>query len=250
MRNPLVVQSRIIQTIFIGLFVGGLYFNLKESATSPELYFRSITGFFYFYCISSLMFSLSPAILVFPTERTIFLKEESSKMYSTFTFFLSRNIIELPFLIFIPLIYSLILYWMIGLTSTAGQFFTFYLTSALISLCGNSLGLFMGSLSSNATVVTVLTPMFILPFVLFGGLLKNRASLPVWLGWFEYLSPIKYGFIGFLRNQLTSQADLNMLNRLNFDLGLWEALFILLGISIGIRLFSLLFLYLGRRKLQ
>jgi len=40
-------------------------------------------------------------------------------LYGTGMFYLSRTIVELPFLILIPMLMTLILYWMIGLSSTA-----------------------------------------------------------------------------------------------------------------------------------
>ena len=78
---------------------------------------------------------------------------------------------------------AVILYWMIGLSNTAGQFFTFYLIFFLVSFAGNSLGLLLGCAVKDAKLITVLTPVMILPFVLFSGFYKNRNDLPVWLFW-------------------------------------------------------------------
>lgn len=128
------------------------------------------------------------------------MKEEGSRLYGTSLFVLSRNIVEAPYLIFIPLIMMLIFYWMIGLGGTVGQFFIFYLILFLISFAGNSLGLLLGSMVSNAQLVSILIPIMILPFVLFSGFFKNREDLPVWLFWLEYLSPLKYGFMAFVQN--------------------------------------------------
>lgn len=103
-------------------------------------------------------------------------------------------------MILIPLLMTLIMYWMVGLVNTAGQFFIFYFIFFLISFAGNSIGLFLGGAVSDAKMITVLMPVVILPFVLFSGFYKNRADLPVWLFWLEYLSPIKYSFIAFVKN--------------------------------------------------
>jgi hypothetical protein len=39
------------------------------------------------------MSSVSPIILTFPLEKGVFLKEQSSKMYSVGSYFLSRNLV-------------------------------------------------------------------------------------------------------------------------------------------------------------
>jgi ABC-type multidrug transport system permease subunit len=67
-----------------------------------------------------------------------------------------------------------------------------------VSFAGNSLGLLIGSLVSDAKSISAALPMVILPFILFSGFFKNRDDLPVWIGWIEYLSPLKYGFIAFM----------------------------------------------------
>ncbi len=67
-----------------------------------------------------------------------------------------------------------------------------------MSFAGNSLGLLIGSLVSDAKSISAALPMVILPFILFSGFFKNRDDLPVWIGWIEYLSPLKYGFIAFM----------------------------------------------------
>ena len=121
-------------------------------------------------------------------------------MYTIYAYFLSRNIVELPSLIVFPLIQSLILYWLIGLSNTASQFFTFYFIAFLMSLNGSSLGLMVGSIIQDVKSVSVVTPLVILPFVLFSGFFKNSANLASWIGWIQYLSPIKYGFAAWVEN--------------------------------------------------
>ena len=208
LRNPMVVKTRVIQSIILSLLVGGAYFNLDQNYDPVDQFygnenFSTMIGLMFFLNMFSFMSALSPVTLVFPRERQVFLKEEGTKLYSTFTFYMSRNVIELPFIVLIPMIMTLILYWMVGMGGDVGRFFTFYLILLLVSFVGNSLGLLLGSIANDAKVVSALVPVLILPFVLFSGLYKNRTDLPVWLGWIEYLSPLKYGFTAMTVNQTT-----------------------------------------------
>jgi ATP-binding cassette, subfamily G (WHITE), eye pigment precursor transporter len=93
-----------------------------------------------------MMSALAPVELVFPTERAVFLKEEGSKLYSVFSYYMSRNIIELPSSFIFPLLQVLIMYWFAGLSNTAGQFFIHFLVAYLIYVNGISLGLMLGSM--------------------------------------------------------------------------------------------------------
>ncbi len=93
---------------------------------------------------------------------------------------------------------ALILYWFVGLASTTSQFFIFYLISFLIGFVGSSMGLMLGSVVTDAKAVSAITPILLIPFFIFSGLFKNAGNYPDWIGWFQYVSPIKYSFQAFL----------------------------------------------------
>lgn len=76
-----------------------------------------------------------------------------------------------------------IYYFMIGLAPTGGQFFIHVLITILIGFCGSSLGLFIGSVILDEKSIPAMVPMITLPIILFSGFFKNRADLPVWIGW-------------------------------------------------------------------
>lgn len=94
-------------------------------------------------------------------------------MYSTFSYFLSRNVIDIPYSIIFPLLQSLIIYWFVGLADTTTQFFIYYLIAYLLTINGVSMGLMLGSMISDAKSVAAVTPAVMLPFFLFAGYFKN-----------------------------------------------------------------------------
>ena len=90
------------------------------------------------------------------------------------------------------------MYWFVGLSSTVDQFWIYYLVAYLITLNGASLGLMLGSMILDQKSVSAVTPIVLLPVILFSGFFKNIGNLPVWIGWIQYLSPIKYGFSAWI----------------------------------------------------
>lgn len=144
----MLIKLRFIQTVFMGIYAGGLYCKFTGDYTNKDNW-AALIGFFFFMSINMLMMSLAPVQLVFPTERNVFLKEEGSKLYTVTAYFISRNIIEIPYSIVFPLLQALIMYWFVGLSSTATQFFTFYLICYLIGFSGMSLGLMIGSIVTD-----------------------------------------------------------------------------------------------------
>jgi len=73
LRNPLLIKTRFLQSVFISIFSGGLF--CKFSGDDMDmLNWRKLTGFLFFYSISMMMIALSPVALIFPTERNVYLK--------------------------------------------------------------------------------------------------------------------------------------------------------------------------------
>lgn len=60
-----------------------------------------------------------------PVEREIYVKEESSKTYSAFSYFVGKTLLEIPLAIIFPFIYASIGYWMTGLTKDFERFIVF-----------------------------------------------------------------------------------------------------------------------------
>jgi ABC-type multidrug transport system permease subunit len=76
----------------------------------------------------------------------------------------------------------------------------FYFIVFLLTFSGNSLGLLLGSITTDAKTVSTLTPLLVIPFILFSGFFKNNGNLPHWISWLAYISPIKYGFAALIEN--------------------------------------------------
>lgn len=144
LRNPLLIKSRFFQTVFLSIYVGGIYCRFGADYTN-NITWQAVVGFLFFLTISSVFMAFTPVTLVFPQQRLVVLKEESGKLYTVWPYFLSRNTVEVPYALIFPALQSLILYWFVGLASTPGQFFTFYLIMLLINFNGMSMGLVLGS---------------------------------------------------------------------------------------------------------
>lgn len=134
------IKARLFQTLFLTIYVGGLFCKFKPDYTET-INWQALTGFFYFLTVNSVFIALTPVALVFPLQRNVFLKEENAKLYGVSAYFLSRNTVEIPYALVFPMLQSLILYWFIGLTSSVKQFFAFYLIILIINFCGMSIGL-------------------------------------------------------------------------------------------------------------
>ena len=60
-------KSRLFQSLVLGIYIGGLYFDNGTQSYINILSWRSLTGLLFFLNISMMMQSLSPIAIVFPS---------------------------------------------------------------------------------------------------------------------------------------------------------------------------------------
>jgi len=65
-------------------------------------------------CTAQLALYESAIVLEFPKERPVFIRERSSGTYSIMAYFLSKQVVELPILLLLPLMENAIMFWAIG----------------------------------------------------------------------------------------------------------------------------------------
>ena len=46
-----------------------------------------------------------------------------------------------------------------------------------------------------------LAGIIMMPLILFGGQFANSGDIQAWISWFQYISPVRYGFEAIVRNE-------------------------------------------------
>jgi ABC-type multidrug transport system permease subunit len=132
------------------------------------------------------------ALMAFPSEREVILKERSSGSYHLGAYFLAKSTSEMPTRLVLPLIYMIISFWMAGVSDRFDIFVYTTLISLLSVMAGEALGLMIGaSIYDMEKAMTVMT-VFSLALMLLGGFFVE--NVPSWLEWGKFLSPFKYSF--------------------------------------------------------
>jgi len=193
-KDPMILRIRIGTSIFIALILGAVYFGQElsgeENAKGEGI--MNINGVL-FLLITNMTFSNMFAVInVFCLELPIFLREHFNGMYRTDTYFICRQLAELPIFLFLPLVFLAIIYYMVGLNA---PFVKFAITVAIIELMTQAVASFGYLISCIATSIDMalgLGPPFLIPLMLFGGLFLNNGSTPVYFIWAKYLSWFYY----------------------------------------------------------
>ncbi|KAI3882054.1 hypothetical protein MKX03_006264 [Papaver bracteatum] len=143
-------------------------------------------GFFFAATMYWSLYPMFTAILTFPQERMMLIKEQSSRMYRLSSYFIARNVADLPMELALPSIYVTITYWMIGLKPTVGSFLVTLVVMLYNVLVSQGLGLAIGSAIMNPRIGTVFGGIVGQAFLLASGFYIR--NVPSFVAWIKYLS--------------------------------------------------------------
>lgn len=195
-RLPQTSYVKLLTTTVTALFASFLFWD-----TGPTVQgIQNVQGALFFMTMNCSFNAIQNVILIFPDERPVFLREVNNNMYKTTPYFWAKIVSEIPFSIVIPSVFGCICYYAVGLKPQAGNFFTYLLILILIYNAFSGYSLIISASFSNKQLAVTLTPVLIVPFMLFAGFFVASDNIPWYLKEFEYLSIIKYGYQALMRN--------------------------------------------------
>lgn len=162
---------------------------------------QNVQGAMFFITMNVSFNAIQNVILIFPDERPVFLREVNNNMYRCSPYFWAKVISELPFSIITPTIFGCITYYSIGFVPEIMHFLRFLLILILAYNASSGYSLIISASFSDKQLAVTLTPVLIIPFMLFAGFFVATSNIPIWMREFEYLSIFKYAYTALLHNQ-------------------------------------------------
>ncbi|XP_075237816.1 uncharacterized protein LOC142334036 [Lycorma delicatula] len=209
-KEPVLIKVRMLQTIMVALMIGVIYFGQEYDQDGVI----NINGAL-FICISNMTFqNIFSVISVFCSELPIFMREHFNGMYRTDVYFLCKTLAEVPIFLAIPLLFTVVMYYMINLNPDPLKFIQAAIIITLVSTVATSFGYLVSCVSSSVSVALSIGPPVVIPFLLFGGFFLNAGSVPPYFKWLSNLSWFKYGNEALLINQWASVGNITC-SRLN-----------------------------------
>lgn len=93
-RDVTALGARFGLTIFLGTLIGIIFLNVGASDSSVPSNLQSHFGGLIMVSLMSMFGTAQPALLAFPEERPVFLREYSTNHYSVVSYFISRLTME------------------------------------------------------------------------------------------------------------------------------------------------------------
>ncbi|KAI8053515.1 hypothetical protein BDF22DRAFT_685095 [Syncephalis plumigaleata] len=197
-RNPYLMLTHYAISLFLAVFCGLLFYNVTNDISG----FQNRMGLFFFVC-ALFGFSCLTSLQVFSAERILFVRERANGYYSPITYFVAKVLFDIiPLRVVPPILLGLVVYHMVGLVPGISHFAKFLLVLVIFNLTAASICLLLGVLFKDISIANLLSSLMMLFSMLFGGLLLNKDSIPLYLRWLKHLSFFNYAFEALIVNEM------------------------------------------------
>jgi ABC-type multidrug transport system ATPase subunit/ABC-type multidrug transport system permease subunit len=198
-RKSNIIFVTMLQTFIMAVLIGTVFFQIGKGQKSQTVR----NSVLFFCCINQGVFGSMTVVNSFPSERALSLRERAAGSYFVSAYFLSKSLVDSIMNIITPIIFSCIVYSLVGLDMVASKFVIFICFMVLCNLCATSLALLVSALCRTSDLSMAVLPMALEVSRLFGGFYLSPANLPTYFSWLDALSFVKYAYVGIALNELT-----------------------------------------------
>ncbi|KAH6804453.1 ATP-binding cassette 14 [Perilla frutescens var. frutescens] len=173
-------KLRIFQVLSVAILAGLLWWHTPSSHIDDRI------AMLFFFSVFWGFYPLYNAVFTFPQERTMLIKERSSGMYRLSSYFLARTVGDLPLELALPTAFTIIFYWMGGLSPDPATFILSLLVVLFSVLVSQGLGLAFGAILMDVKQAATLASVTTMAFLIAGGYYVRH--IPPFISWLKYLS--------------------------------------------------------------
>ncbi|CDK27585.1 unnamed protein product [Kuraishia capsulata CBS 1993] len=186
-------KSYTLTTIFAGtiqaFIVGSLYWNIPESTNGAF----SRSGTIFFALLFFALMGMSEISTSF-AKKPILTKQKGYSFYHPSAEVIAYVLNDIPIKFLSSVLFSVVLYFLAGLKSDPGAFFTFVLFLNLASLAESNLFQAISSLSPNVPAANAISGILLLATLVYTSYMIQRPSMHPWFKWISYINPLLYCF--------------------------------------------------------
>lgn len=197
MRNDIpTTMSTVIAQLVLSFIIGSIFYN---SPNTSNAFFQKGAVIFFAVLMNALI-TINEIMMLY-SQRPIVEKQARYSFVHPFTEALASSLIDLPVKLFRCSLFSIVLYFLVGLRREPGPFFTFYLF--LITTVLVMSGIFRSAAAATRTIGQAMgiAGILILAIVVYSGFMIPQSYMHPWFAWIRWINPIFYAFEGLLTNE-------------------------------------------------
>ncbi|KAJ1267717.1 hypothetical protein BS78_07G078800 [Paspalum vaginatum] len=197
-RNAFVYITKVIQLGLLAIITGTVFLrtHVDDNRANANYYMGSL-----FCALLLLMVNGFPELTMTISRLPIFYKQRDDYFYPAWAYALPSFILKVPISLIESIAWTTMSYFLIGYTLEASRFFRQLAILFLIHVSALSLFRCVASYCQTMVAGSVGGTMSFLVILLFGGFIIPRSSMPSWLRWGFWISPLSYAEIGLTGNE-------------------------------------------------
>ncbi|XP_059632028.1 pleiotropic drug resistance protein 3-like [Cornus florida] len=154
-----------------------------------------------FYTLIRLMTNGVAELSLTVSRLPVFYKQQAFCLYPAWAYSIPASILKTPFSLLESILWTSITYYVIGYSPEVQRFFCQFILLFALHQASTSMCRFIASIFQTMVAATTIGSMALVLIFLFGGFILPRPSLPPWLSWAFWASPMTYGEIGVSLNE-------------------------------------------------
>ncbi|CAJ1966242.1 unnamed protein product [Cylindrotheca closterium] len=188
-RDKASIGARFGLTIFLAVLIGIIFLDVGNTDKAKPQNLQSHFGALIMVVLMSMFGTAQPALLAFPEERPVFLREYSTSHYSVVAYFMARLSMEASLTALQVLLLLTIDYFLISLN---GPFGIMYIAVYALAMSSTALAVLLGCAVEDPKLGQEMLPILFVPQMLFAGFFVVPELIPVWLRWARYLCSLTW----------------------------------------------------------
>ncbi|OIW00175.1 hypothetical protein TanjilG_29165 [Lupinus angustifolius] len=152
-----------------------------------------------YYTLVRLMTNGVAELIMTITRLPVVDKQKTFYLYPAWAYCLPASILKIPFSVLDSIVWTSVTYYVIGYSPEASR--QAFLLLVVLHMSSTSMCRCLASIFKTDVMASTVGSLVLVLMFLFGGFILPRPSLPSWLRWGFWLSPMSYGEIGITLNE-------------------------------------------------
>ncbi|KAJ6849619.1 ABC transporter G family member 41 isoform X1 [Iris pallida] len=195
-RNSGVYIFKTSQVLFVAVVMMTLFIRTRMGVDilHANYYFGSL-----FYALSVFLTNGIPELVMTVTRLPVFYKQKH--LYPAWAYAIPAAIVKVPISLIESFMWTSLTYYVVGYSPEPERFLRHFLVLFLVHQMSLSLFRFLASYFQTMVASTVSGTSSLVVIMFFGGFILPQPSMPHWLRWGSWISPLTYSEIGLAINE-------------------------------------------------
>ncbi|KAK0187369.1 P-loop containing nucleoside triphosphate hydrolase protein [Armillaria mellea] len=199
LRDPFGLGSALLEAVIMGLFVGVMFYHIPDSLagikTRQGVLYTSVG-------LQEYLIMMYEVYRLTMIDLPVFDREHNDGIVGVFPWIIShRAALFILEDILVPLVFSAITYYMVGLSSSDTQFLYYFAIGILTQYISVTFAGLATAITRDFSKATIIASIMFMVHTYPCGFFIQADAIPIYLRWTKWISPIFYAFTGLVYNQ-------------------------------------------------